>query len=170
MMIDCGTCQGTAADVKPYLENLAAYVGNKVDLLVVTHEHNDHVNGFAKCEDIFKKFSIGEAWFAWTEEPGDPGGAAAELQKKRSKMKKALRNSLTEIKKRHVALEKSDNKNFYKPALVESGKAFLNGLQTLADINLAADGEDDNARQRVAGIVILSIRRQVDIGQRLQAI
>jgi phosphoribosyl 1,2-cyclic phosphodiesterase len=53
MMIDCGSCQGKAADFLPYLTDLSASLNNKtIDLLVITHEHNDHVNGFAKCIDV----------------------------------------------------------------------------------------------------------------------
>jgi len=86
MMIDCGSCRGDAAAFTPYLENLAGSLHNKtIDLLVVTHEHNDHVNGFDKCYDIFKGLTIKEAWFAWTEDPGDPTGDVAALKAKQKK-------------------------------------------------------------------------------------
>src|SRR5262249_17533193 len=38
------------------------------DLVVITHEHQDHVNGFPVN---FASFTVGEAWFAWTEDPAD---------------------------------------------------------------------------------------------------
>ena len=100
MMIDCGSCQGTPAEFAPYIKDLAGYVKNHIDLLVITHEHNDHVNGFAKCEDVFKNsaFTIDEAWFAWTENPEDPGGLAKKLQEKRKKMRMALASAINEYK------------------------------------------------------------------------
>jgi len=55
MMIDCGSCRGDKDDFIPYVQDLAGSLTDKtIDLLVITHEHNDHVNGFDKCYDIFK--------------------------------------------------------------------------------------------------------------------
>src|SRR5690348_11964384 len=79
MLIDCGSCQGTPEDFEPYLNNLADYVKKGVDLLVITHEHNDHVNGFAKHPEIFRNLKIKKAWMAWTEHPNDPDGRADDL-------------------------------------------------------------------------------------------
>jgi hypothetical protein len=54
-----------------------------VDVLVVTHEHYDHVAAFAGLKDSFcaesdkrkeGQLQIGEVWFAWTEDPNDPPG------------------------------------------------------------------------------------------------
>lgn len=141
MMIDCGSCQGKPDEIRPYLEKLAEDVNNKIDLLVITHEHQDHVNGFAKCPDIFENFTIGQAWFAWTEDPTDPTGAAKELQKKRSRMKLAFQNALSAIEKNVNMLENSDSDEFYTKALVEEGHGYLRGLHTLAEINLPAANE-----------------------------
>jgi len=140
MMIDCGSCQGGPAEFKPYVDHLAKYVNNSVDLLVVTHEHNDHVNGFAKCEDIFKDFKIGQAWFAWTEDPDDPTGAAKELQKKRSKMKLAFGNAMNAMSASTKNLARSTGNDFYAKTSFDNNKVFLKGLETLAEINLPAAG------------------------------
>src|SRR5882672_2967020 len=100
MMIDCGSCRGDGNDFTPYVQNLADSLNNKtIDLLVVTHEHNDHVNGFDKCYDIFKELTIKEAWFAWTEDPTDPNGDAAALKQRQQKMKTGLRNAMAAIDK-----------------------------------------------------------------------
>lgn len=73
MMIDCGAWQGSKAEISKYVSDLKGYVDNRVDLLVVTHEHKDHVLGFELCEDLFtKNFEVGQTWMAWTEEDGDP--------------------------------------------------------------------------------------------------
>jgi len=144
-MIDCGSCQGTAEDFKPYIQHLASYVGKHLDLLVVTHEHNDHVNGFAKCEDIFKQFMIGEAWFAWTEDSEDPKGRARQLQEKRKKMKQALGKAIRAMKVKASAFESRPEEDRYKQAIVDSDKAFIAGLDTLAEINLSVGGEDPGA-------------------------
>jgi hypothetical protein len=122
MMVDCGSCQGGPQEFAPYIDNLATYVKGELDLLVVTHEHNDHVNGFAKCEKVFAdpSFHIKEAWFAWTEDPADPDGRAAELQKKRSKMRLAF-EKVTEMMRQWKPTHRI-SMQVWRPA---AGKIFL---------------------------------------------
>lgn len=116
MMIDCGSCVGGASEFKPYVENLAEWVGAKksedkwsggsVDLLVVTHEHNDHVNGFAKCLNIFEGINFKQAWFAWTENPADPDGKAQDLLKKRERMRTGFQQALKKVADSRSVIEK----------------------------------------------------------------
>jgi beta-lactamase superfamily II metal-dependent hydrolase len=41
-----------------------------IDLAILTHEHQDHLNGIWKKNDpYFEDFEIEEAWVAWTEDP-----------------------------------------------------------------------------------------------------
>lgn len=72
LMIDCGCWQGDRAHIEPYVTELKRDVKDKVDALVVTHEHKDHVYGFEKCKDLFAKgqFETKQVWMAWTEEDG----------------------------------------------------------------------------------------------------
>ncbi|TWI82488.1 hypothetical protein LX66_5061 [Chitinophaga japonensis] len=146
VMIDCGSCKGGPAEFRPFLEDLAAYVNNTIDLLVITHEHNDHVNGFAKHPDIFEAMDIREAWFAWTENPDDPNGRAQELLKQRSHMRLALQNAIQAYKARHEQRElkaRSNGHRTFEQLILNNSRAFLNGLNTLAEINLegAAGGK-----------------------------
>ena len=74
MLIDCGYKPGSQitrkrkkVDIKRVVKDIAEATGKKIDIVVVTHEHQDHVNGLSK----FKDFEFGEAWFAWTEDPDD---------------------------------------------------------------------------------------------------
>ena len=145
MMIDCGSCRGDKNAFTPYVQDLAgSLTNNTIDLLVVTHEHNDHVNGFDKCFDIFKKLTINEAWFAWTEDPNDPTGAATALKQKQAKIKTGLRKAMMAIKANENALRSGNAPNAYKPRLEDTTAAFVNGLDTLASINLS-DTEDEDA-------------------------
>jgi hypothetical protein len=165
MMIDCGSCRGDAPAFTPYLEDLAASLSNKtIDLLIVTHEHNDHVNGFDKCLDIFEKLTIRQAWMAWTENPEDPNGDAAALKKKQEKMKKALQNSMKAIRERHRAFAANSEKNAYRTPVMESHKAFWTGLDSLAEINLAAGSTTASGSAPLPGlkkIKDLLIRKKV---------
>jgi hypothetical protein len=74
MLIDCGTWSGSKAKLTPFVRRLMAEVENHVHLLVVTHEHKDHVFGFEQCRDLFTDggFTADRIWMAWTEEDGDP--------------------------------------------------------------------------------------------------
>jgi len=140
MMIDCGSCQGSREDFLPYIKDLAGALTNKtIDLLIVTHEHNDHVNGFDKCYDIFKGLTIKEAWFAWTEDPSDPTGAAAALKQKQQKMKMGLQNAMKALEKSRQAFLADQTHNAYRIPLEENHAAFLMGLDTLSSINLPGD-------------------------------
>ena len=75
MMIDAGCWQGSKEDLKPFVADLLDYLDHHVHLLVVTHEHKDHVLAFELLEDLFlggpKKFQADQVWMAWTEEDGD---------------------------------------------------------------------------------------------------
>ncbi len=72
MMIDCGCWTGSKDRLKPFVKELIQDVEEHVDVLVVTHEHKDHVLGFERCEDLFTNgFRVDRIWMAWTEEDGD---------------------------------------------------------------------------------------------------
>ena len=99
IMIDCGVILGTpgAKDrLAAVIDDIVKLTGGKVDVLVVTHEHYDHVSGFVLCGEKFAaagkkeagKLSVGKVWFAWTEKPGDE--LAGQLRDQRQKRKEAL--------------------------------------------------------------------------------
>ena len=70
MLIDCGVLKGTEdgkARMQAIVRDIAQTTAGRLDVLVVTHEHWDHVSGFVQAEDEFKQLSIGEVWLAWTE-------------------------------------------------------------------------------------------------------
>lgn len=74
MMIDAGTWVGSKKKLTPHVENLKAYLDNAVDVLIVTHEHKDHVHAFDVCKHLFTdgKFNVGEIWLGWSEKEGAP--------------------------------------------------------------------------------------------------
>ncbi len=78
ILIDCGVLQGTpGADVlmKERVANIFATTGSKgLDLVVITHEHADHISGFALAAETFKANKLDKLWLAWTEDPHDPDG------------------------------------------------------------------------------------------------
>jgi hypothetical protein len=81
VLIDCGYKPGSENFIKPntnpddILTHIQESTGKKLDLVIVTHEHQDHVNLFNKKgpnnRPYFSDFEIRNAWFAWTESPTD---------------------------------------------------------------------------------------------------
>ena len=90
MLIDCGVILGThdaPAKMQEVLADIAATT-RQIDLLVITHEHWDHVSGFLQAKDAFSKLEIKQVWVAWTEDPDDP--IAKQLRAEHYSMRVAL--------------------------------------------------------------------------------
>jgi beta-lactamase superfamily II metal-dependent hydrolase len=76
VMIDCGYKPGSQAyldhgkSIGDVVEHLHASCGGHLDLAILTHEHQDHLNGIWKSPNpYFESFEIEETWVAWTEDP-----------------------------------------------------------------------------------------------------
>jgi len=76
VMIDCGYKPGSQAfldhgkSIGDIVKHLHASCGGHLDLAILTHEHQDHLNGiWKKNNPYFQGFEIEEAWVAWTEDP-----------------------------------------------------------------------------------------------------
>ena len=75
ILIDCGVILGTAnpADMMTkVVENIVDETKGKIDLLLLTHQHWDHLSGFIQAATSFEKLKIGDVWVAWTEKLDDP--------------------------------------------------------------------------------------------------
>ena len=86
VLIDCGLKPGSHEYIhKQEIGTIVDHIGETtdyhLDLVVITHEHQDHVNGFWKAQNpYFEEFTIDSAWLAWTEDPLDE--LANELRKR----------------------------------------------------------------------------------------
>jgi beta-lactamase superfamily II metal-dependent hydrolase len=84
MLVDCGVLLGTDdADSKmeSVVKDIRQATGDHLDVLVVTHEHWDHVSGFIQAKTNFAKIAVDQVWYAWTEDPRNP--LARELRVRR---------------------------------------------------------------------------------------
>lgn len=76
MLIDCGLFRGSDAEketLQEVVKDIAKTTKGKLDVVVATHEHQDHLSGFWYAQEIFKeKIKIDKVWLAWTERPGEP--------------------------------------------------------------------------------------------------
>jgi len=134
IMIDCGVWSGSAAHLRPYIQHLKAYVNNKVDLLIITHEHLDHVSLFESCKDLFtKNFTIGKIWMGWAE--NDSLSKIKKWKTEHGEKKKALAMAAKKLDK----LVKDPKKKAELDNEV-SGMSILNARKLFADsLNNFAD-------------------------------
>lgn len=75
VLVDCGSFRNG----DPSISRLKAVVGaieseletDQLDVVVGTHQHNDHVSGFVHCEAAFRSIGVGEVWLSWLDDPND---------------------------------------------------------------------------------------------------
>ena len=141
MLIDCGTWSGSTAHLTPYIQNLKAYVDNHVDLLVVTHEHKDHVHVFDACENLFTQgFTIDKVWMGWTEK--DTATKVKQWQKDYGQQKIALFHAARELKAAvndpaYAAQLQHEANGF---GILKSRKNFAATLEALTDLQVNTGG------------------------------
>ncbi|MFL6236533.1 MAG: hypothetical protein ACJ76N_25615, partial [Thermoanaerobaculia bacterium] len=74
VLIDCGYKPGSPSYINTKIAEITKSIreatgDGHIDVAVITHEHQDHVNGITASN--FKDITIGETWLAWTEDPKD---------------------------------------------------------------------------------------------------
>ena len=70
VLIDFGVLTGTrdaeASRMRAVAKNIVEVTArNRLNLLVVTHEHWDHVSGFLQAKDVLKDRTCGSARYGW---------------------------------------------------------------------------------------------------------
>lgn len=142
MMIDCGTWSNTTEKVGEYIDTLKEDMG-EVDLLVVTHEHKDHVSVFEKCADKFRDFTIKNIWMAWTENEKD--ALASQWIRDFGEKKKALAVATNRINK---ALKDPDviaqfSNEYGVERITAARQYFAGAMDSFADLQFAATAEGE---------------------------
>ena len=103
LMIDCGVYAGTEEPgnqtrIRQIVEDIRDATGGRLDVLVITHEHWDHVSAFhpSQAQKIFaEEIELGTLWMAWTENRRIP--LARDLQDGRKAARAALRKALNRM-------------------------------------------------------------------------
>ncbi len=144
VLIDCGlwpTGPAHTATMQKIAEDIVEQTGGKVsakkkgvvDVLVVTHEHWDHLSGFNQARVIFEKLlTVRQVWLAWTERPKGKDSLADTLRKDYEKKKKAARRLQAALQ----ALESS-------PGFSASNARALQQLDSLLGFFGAVGGKAD---------------------------
>jgi beta-lactamase superfamily II metal-dependent hydrolase len=142
LMIDCGYKPGSPVKmaspttITEITDDIRAATGGHIDIFVVTHEHQDHLNGIT--EKTFAGLTIGEAWFSWTDDPSDPLAAI---------LRKRFKENLEGIAAARLCLETHDDR----------------GVEAAAGAPRAADQKRKSALDRVDELLALEYGGDVDI-------
>ena len=145
VLIDCGVLKGTRdaqVRMRAVAQNIFDTTNHHLDVLVITHEHWDHVSGLLQADTIFNSLTIGEIWLAWTEKSDDE--LAIELRQRKAKVLKAIVSAAAQLKKmfglgaRRVAGRLGGLLQFY-------GVFGADGRRTTADAMAWAKGREQSA-------------------------
>ena len=89
VLVDCGVHSGGPGPVpikkivEAILEDVTEKGQPRIDLVIATHRHRDHVSGFEQA--AWKDVRVDEVWMPWTEHPTDPDARAIrEVQAKKA--------------------------------------------------------------------------------------
>ena len=149
MLIDCGTLgsKATGVKVKDVMNHIAETTSDaknkngRLEVLVATHAHKDHVSGFLSESGALKQFRVDNVWMGWTEDPADP------LAKKLGKIASAMR----------VAVERA----FAMPGAGENLKRRLEGVSEFE----GAEVVNGNLAMGVTIAQALEVLRKLDGAQ-----
>jgi hypothetical protein len=86
VVIDCGlklNVKDEKTKLREVVESLLEDTDRRIDLLILTHEHYDHLAGFIHHTDLWEQFSVGQVWMGWTED--EDNKLAVELDKYKEK-------------------------------------------------------------------------------------
>ena len=143
LMIDAGTWSGSKDDLTPFIENLKEYFDNHVNLLVITHEHKDHVHAFDVCKDLFvgsnPEFTVDQIWMGWTED--DKSTKVKNWKKNFGEQKMALAMVAERLKE--IVSSPDFEKQFAEErngfSMLGARRSFANTLTDFADLHLSID-------------------------------
>jgi hypothetical protein len=135
LMIDCGCIHGGKADFADKVEDLSTTTNGVIDLLIVTHEHADHINGFEKTVDIFDtRINVKKVWFAWTEADET---FANDFRKEHTKVKMAVKLATEKLNKlrKDQAFDKVYEMDHNQKLLINATNHFIASLNALTELN-----------------------------------
>lgn len=96
-LIDCGVLKSTPGAselMRQVVTNIRETASDKLELLVGTHEHWDHLSAFgeSQAQDLWDQIQISNIWLGWTEDPAD--AQAEALHQRFENMKLALQMTM----------------------------------------------------------------------------
>lgn len=147
VLIDCGVITGTpnssqrmkriVRDIRlttrdDSLPPTADGPRGHLDLLILTHEHWDHLSGFIDAQNEWKQIQVDQLWMSWMEKD-NPEGLTGVLQKLKDKQLRAL----VEVVKRAALAPREDRLRMAAEIASFLSEARFNGQEFAAGRSLA---------------------------------
>lgn len=131
MLIDCGGYKTKKEDITKCVQDIKESVINEtIDLVVITHEHEDHVSGFNQARPIFDDLTFNQVWMSWAENENDV--LAQKLFFEKGKKIKALQTLLKKsIEEIQINLRSGVRQNGLNRSLKIRHKNFTDALNAL---------------------------------------
>ena len=76
ILIDCGVHAANIGSMPACVADLVDVTKRRLALVVVTHDHADHLSGFATHDDVFATFDVGAVWITKRLDPTDASAQA----------------------------------------------------------------------------------------------
>ena len=93
ILVDFGVhAQGDIGTMSDIMSSIEEATDKKLELIIATHAHRDHISGFGSFAARFAEFKIGEVWMPWTDDPKDKDASA--VKKKHLALYDILENHL----------------------------------------------------------------------------
>jgi hypothetical protein len=140
LLIDCGlimVAKDAKATMTEVAKDIAKICNSRLDVVVMTHEHWDHVSAFSESQarQVFDGIEVGEVWYGWTEDPQNELGQ--RLRKERALKVEALARAV-------AALSGSEN------PLIAARAANLGGLLGFFGLDMASAANGNIGKTREA--------------------
>jgi beta-lactamase superfamily II metal-dependent hydrolase len=110
ILVDCGS-HFLGAGPRPVAEVARQIVDDvtedgrpRIDVVVATHRHQDHVSGFAAA--VWAEVEVGEVWMPWTEDPED--AAAEAIRERQSGLAVAIQGAAETFPEAGIAEDDDD--------------------------------------------------------------
>ena len=97
ILIDCGSIKKKKRSIediaKQVIKDVTVNGKARIDILVLSHRHEDHLSGFAK--KVWGEVEVGEVWMPWVESLTDP--AARRIRNELAATARTLRTAATRL-------------------------------------------------------------------------
>lgn len=145
VLVDCGAHfaqPGGRETMLHVIDDLIECTGGRIDVVVATHEHTDHLSAFKHSARrlLHGDLKINQLWLAWTE--CDDDELAQQLRGERVKAKQAIEAALEKLKK---------DRSFEQPSTQALAKR-LNAANQFFAINDQADDDTIPTLARKLGL------------------
>jgi hypothetical protein len=85
IVIDGGVFKGTSGtgdigSIEDAIQDLYKTTGGKLSLVIMTHRHADHIAGFSRAAETFRKFEASMVWMPYWEQFNEKKGSPHNLQ------------------------------------------------------------------------------------------